>query len=105
MKAKIGKEPFDVFCYDLESHNDAGSIERGETGVWLSCFIDETSTPEDPKSFLPGIPELLERLERMTAPRKGPRFAIRSINGVLKCSPTLQVSKYPPNRSTTTACA
>ena len=33
MKAKIGKEPFEVYCYDLESHNDAGSIERGETGV------------------------------------------------------------------------
>ena len=29
MKAKIGKEPFEVYCYDLESHNDAGSIERG----------------------------------------------------------------------------
>ena len=44
MKAKIGKEAYSVYCYDIESHNDAGSIERGETGVWLSCFIDETST-------------------------------------------------------------
>ena len=82
MKSKIGKEPFEIFCYDLESHNDAGSIERGETGVWLSCFIDETSTPEDPKSFLPGIPELLDCLEKMTAPRKGPRGGKRKPRNV-----------------------
>ena len=73
MKAKIGKEPFDIYCYDLESHNDEGSIARGETGVWLSCFIEDEYTLEDPASFLPGLPEYLERLERLTAPREGPR--------------------------------
>lgn len=73
MKAKIGKEAYSVYCYDIESHNDEGSIARGETGVWLSCLIDETSTVEDPETFLPDVPALLARLECMTAPRKGPR--------------------------------
>ena len=73
MKAKIGKEAYSVYCYDIESHNDEGSIARGETGVWLSCLIDETSTVDDPGTFLPDVPSLLARLERMTAPRKGPR--------------------------------
>lgn len=65
---RIGRKKHKVFAFDLESHNDSESIANKTTGMWLGCFLDESSKIDDPTSYLYSIDELLERLKRESTP-------------------------------------
>lgn len=55
---------------DVESHNDTESIAKGETSIWLGCYIDENSKMEDDTSYFYTIDEWLDRLEEESTPKR-----------------------------------
>lgn len=65
MEVKLGHQRFRVFALDFETHNDEESLAKNETSIWLSCLIDEESTP-DSDVFDYTMDEVLARLERMS---------------------------------------
>ena len=70
MEHRIGRVKYRIFGIDIESHNDEESIAKGETSMWLGCFIDETSKMKDEKSYFYNFDELLDRLTVLTSARQ-----------------------------------
>ena len=66
MIEKIGRKPFNVFAFDVESHNDDESQNKEETSIWLSSFIDETSNAEDEKNYFYDVKSFLNHLETIS---------------------------------------
>lgn len=66
MEIKIGHRPFSVYAFDIESHNDEGSIARGETSAWLGYLINEDSEALDRNSYFYDLDEFLDKLEALT---------------------------------------
>lgn len=66
MIIKAGRKNYRVFAWDIETHNDDESIAKRETSMWLSCFIDETSKPDDPSIYDYKMEDFVERLSHMT---------------------------------------
>ena len=67
---RIGRKKFKIFALDIESHNDAESVEMRKTSMWLGCFIDETSQKEDESSYFYNMDELFDRLEDLCSKRQ-----------------------------------
>ena len=76
---RINRKNYQIYAFDLESHNDEESIEKQETSMWLGCLIDENSTIDDEASYLYSMDEFIDRLSftvatarsRLTAPLRG----------------------------------
>lgn len=68
METRIGRRKYKVKAMDIESHNDSESISKRETSMWLGCYIDETSTVDDAKSYFYSMSEFLDRLESESMP-------------------------------------
>ena len=69
MEVHIKRKKYQVFAYDVESHNDAETIAKQETSIWLSCFINEDSKANEESSYFYDIPSFLDHLEEMTRPK------------------------------------
>ena len=70
MILRIGRRKFNVKAMDIESHNDEESIAKGETSMWLGCYIDENSKEENEDSYFYSMDEFLDRLEKESSPRR-----------------------------------
>ncbi|MBO7043002.1 hypothetical protein J6W34_00265 [bacterium] len=70
MRARIRKRNYSLYAMDIESHNDAESRAKRETSMWLGCFIDENSKPEDESSYFYTMDEFLDRCEQLTTPKR-----------------------------------
>jgi len=70
MEIRSGRRKYKVFAFDVESHNDDESIEKGETSIWLSSFIDETSKLEDESNYFYDIDTWLDRLEQLSTMKR-----------------------------------
>lgn len=66
MKVKVGHRPFEVYAFDIETHNDDESIAKGETSTWLGYCINEESGELSPDSYFYDLDEFLNRLDVMT---------------------------------------
>lgn len=72
MIRRLGRKKYDIYAFDIESHNDEESIAKMETSMWLGCFINEESKMEDESSYIYDMEEFLDRLEYLsTRTRKG----------------------------------
>ena len=67
---RIGKTKFKVYGLDIETHNDLESLAKMETSMWLGCLIDENSKMEDEESYFYTMDELIDRLDKMTSPKR-----------------------------------
>nr|DAE55090.1 MAG TPA: DNA polymerase B [Caudoviricetes sp.] len=47
MQVRVKRKLFNVYGYDVESHNDEESIAKNETSIWLSVFMTAGDKPED----------------------------------------------------------
>ena len=70
MEIRSGRRKYRVFAYDVESHNDDETIAKGETSIWLSSFIDETSTVDDESNYFYTIESWLDKIEDLTVPHR-----------------------------------
>ena len=67
---RIGRKKYQIYGFDLESHNDSESIAKNETSMWLGCLIDENSKIDDEDSYLYSINDFITKIEQLTAPKK-----------------------------------
>ena len=48
---RIGRRKYQVYAFDIETHNDDESIAKCESSMWLGCLIDENSKIDDEESY------------------------------------------------------
>ena len=64
MILRVGRRKYNIKAMDIESHNDSESIAKGETSMWLGCYIDENSKMEEESSYFYNMDEWLDILEK-----------------------------------------
>ena len=70
MIRRIGKRKYSIYGYDVESHNDEESIEKGETSIWLSVFANEETKVTDESCYFYTLESWLDKLEELSKPNK-----------------------------------
>lgn len=81
MIERVGRTKYNVFAFDVESHNDAESVAKRETSIWLFSFINETSQWTDESSYGYTIDEFLDRCEKLSSQRRTNK--VRPLNNLL----------------------
>ena len=67
---RIARKKYKIKAIDIETHNDEESIAKGETSMWLGCYIDENSKVDEDSSYFYSFDELLDRLEAESNPKR-----------------------------------
>ena len=67
---RIGKRKYQIYAFDIETHNDLESIEKMESSMWLGCLIDENSKVEEESSYMYDMDTFLNRLDYLSSPKK-----------------------------------
>ncbi|MBO7713331.1 MAG: hypothetical protein J6S85_07145 [Methanobrevibacter sp.] len=70
MYQRIARKKYIIKALDIETHNDTESLAKGETSMWLGCYIDENSKVEEETSYFYSMNELIDILERDTNPKR-----------------------------------
>lgn len=70
MQVRINRKKYNVFAFDIETHNDEESIKKKETSMWLGCLIDETNKIDDESSYFYTMEEVLTKLEELSNPKR-----------------------------------
>lgn len=70
MYARISRKKYNIFAFDIESHNDEESIAKRETSMWLGTFINDESKVDDESSYLYNMEELFQRLELLSSGKR-----------------------------------
>ena len=70
MQARINRKKYNIFAFDIESHNDEESIQKKETAMWLGCLIDETNKIDDEASYFYNMNQVLDKLEELSNPKR-----------------------------------
>lgn len=98
LKVRAGRKEYEVWAWDIESHNDEESIANNTTGVWLYSFINDESKIDDESSYGYDLETFISKLEEMTKPyrnekrtRKTRRLLIYVWNLAFEWSFLLQV--------------
>lgn len=78
LKVKVGRKQFEVWAFDVESHNDEESIAKEETSIWLYSFINDESKIDDPNSYGYSIDEFLTKLDNLTRPYRSEKRTKKS---------------------------
>ena len=82
MIRKLGRSNYQIYAMDVESHNDAESIAKQETSIWLGCLLDENSKVEDEASYFYTIDEFLDRIFHLSSPRRNKSHGTRLCKNV-----------------------
>lgn len=77
---RIGRRNFDIYAMEIESHNDAESIAKRETSIWLGALINSESSPDDPQSYFYTIDEFLNKARTLSSRKRGHGAARRCKN-------------------------
>ena len=67
MIRRIGKRKYNIYSFDIESHNDDESIKLQQTSAWLLCFIDENSKIEDESNYFYSMIDFLNHLKDISS--------------------------------------
>ena len=67
---RVGRKKFKIYAFDIETHNDIESIEKGESSMWLGCLIDETSKIDDELSYMYNMDTFIDKLDELSSPKK-----------------------------------
>ena len=70
MQVRINRKKYNVFAFDIETHNDEESIKNKTTSMWLGCLIDDNSKIDEESSYLYTMEEVLDRLEDLSNPKR-----------------------------------
>ena len=70
MFQRINRKKYRIMAFDIESHNDEESIQKGETSMWLGCYIDENSKVEDESSYVYDMDSFIERIKADSTPKR-----------------------------------
>ena len=67
---RIGRRKYQVYAFDIETHNDDESIAKCESSMWLGCLIDENSKMEDEESYMYDMDSFIDKLDYLSSPKK-----------------------------------
>lgn len=70
MIQRISRKKFNIFSFDIESHNDLESIAKRETSMWLGCFIDENSDIDDESIYFYNMDDVIDHWEKLCSPKR-----------------------------------
>lgn len=70
MIQRISRKKYRIFSFDTETHNDEESIAKGETSIWLACFIDEESLVTDESIYFYDMDSLIDHWETLVNPKR-----------------------------------
>lgn len=70
MIQRISRKKFNVFAFDIETHNDSESIAKQETSMWLGCIINENSKINDEACYFYTMPECLAKFEALSSAKR-----------------------------------
>ncbi|MBO7731965.1 MAG: hypothetical protein J6S67_05415 [Methanobrevibacter sp.] len=70
MQVRINRKKYNVYAFDIETHNDEESIKKRETSMWLGCLIDENNKIDDEASYLYSMEEVFNKLEALSNPKR-----------------------------------
>ena len=70
MIEKLGRKKYNIYAFDVESHNDPESIKKKETSIWLASFINDESKIDDESSYFYTIEDWLDKLEELSTPKR-----------------------------------
>lgn len=70
MQVRINRKKYNVFAFDIETHNDEESIKNKETSMWLGCLIDETNSIDQEESYFYTMDEVFNKLEELSNPKR-----------------------------------
>ena len=80
---RINRKKYQIYAFDIESHNDEETIAKRETSMWLGCLIDETSKVDYEDIYFYDMDSVIDRLEYLSS-RK--RNKIKGINEKRPCN-------------------
>lgn len=69
MEITLRRKTWQVYAFDVESRNDAESVAKGETSIWLASLVDERTTLEDKGAFFYDIASCVDRFAELGTPR------------------------------------
>ena len=67
---RLGRRKYKIYAFDIETHNDEETIQKGVTSMWLGCLIDEQSKIDDESSYLYDMDTFINRLDELSSPKK-----------------------------------
>ena len=67
---RIGRRKYQVYAFDIETHNDDESIAKCESSMWLGCLIDENSKMEDEESYMYDMDSFIDKIDYLSSPKK-----------------------------------
>ena len=67
---RLGRRKYKIYAFDIETHNDDETIQKGETSMWLGCLIDENSKIDEESSYLYNMDTFIHRLDELSSPKK-----------------------------------
>lgn len=80
MIQRIGRRKYNIYAFDVESHNDEESISKGETSIWLASFIDNNSKIDNEDSYFYDMESCIDKWEELsTKPRNAKTRPINNI--------------------------
>lgn len=70
MQVRVGRRKYNVYAFDIESHNDSKSIRERKTSMWLGCLINENSKVYESKNYFYNMDEFIDILEELSNPKR-----------------------------------
>lgn len=67
---RIGRRKYQVYAFDIETHNDDESIAKCESSMWLGCLIDENSKMDDEESYMYDMDSFIDKIDYLSSPKK-----------------------------------
>ena len=67
---RIGRRKYQIYAFDIETHNDEESIAKCESSMWLGCLINEESKIDDEESYLYDMDTFIDKLDYLSSPKK-----------------------------------
>ena len=79
---RISRKKFNIFAFDIESHNDEESIQKQETSMWLGCLINENSKIDDESNYFYDMNSVLDRLDELSSAKRKNSKAKRPVKNI-----------------------
>lgn len=70
MIQRISRKKFNIFAFDIETHNDIESIQKKETSMWLGCLINEESKIDDESCYFYNMQDVIDKLRELSTPKR-----------------------------------
>ena len=83
LQVQVKHKKFNVYAFDIETHNDEESIAKRETSMWLGCLIDDELTIDDEDSYYYNMQQVIQKLNDLAHAKRKNRHENRPCKNIL----------------------